>query len=67
MFDLEPLPVGELTNRGDDCGDPTCPVPNDVKNGSGAIDTSSSSEMEAEFDGPRDDTDDKVGLDILGF
>jgi hypothetical protein len=64
MFDLELLPVGECTNRGDDWGEPGCPELEEVKKGKGASKTSSSSVLGADVGDPREETEDIVGLAI---
>jgi hypothetical protein len=60
------LDVGDKIVRGDDGGDKGAPLePLLVKNGKGAIETSSSSVTTDPVGEPRDDTVDSVGLEIL--
>jgi hypothetical protein len=63
MFERELL-VGDNIGRGEDGGEPGCPVtPSDVKKGKGAIVTSSSSVRGAEVGEPLEDTEERVGLE----
>ena len=63
MFERELL-VGDNIGRGEDGGEPGCPVtPRDVKKGKGAIVTSSSSVRGAEREEPLEDTEESVGLE----
>ena len=60
-----PFDVGDRIGRGDAGGDSgTDPELNPVKNGSGAAETSSSSVTTADVGDPREDTLERVGLDI---
>ena len=64
IFDLDPVEfVGDVIPLGECGGDPGFPPDKEVKNGSGAAATSSSSDKVSETDDPREDTEDKVGLD----
>ncbi len=64
IFDLEPVEfVGDVIPLGECGGDPGFHPDNEVKNGSGAAATSSSRDTLTETEDPRDETEDKVGLD----